>query len=253
MTHNPLQQVLARGKPAWGGWVTGPTLIGPEEFARVGYDYVGFDAQHSYLDDVDIAIMLRRLEHVPIATAVRLPSADPAAIGRVLDAGADAIIVAMIESADQAAAAVAATRYPPAGVRSFGPLRASLGSDIAALESRVSVFAMIETAAARTDVSEICSVAGLSGIYIGPNDLAISMGVDAARATTDPVVREAIVDILRAASAAGVIAGIHAGDGKVGHDMAQLGFQMITLASESRALRRGATEALNEASRTIVN
>ena len=73
--------------PIWGGWVTGPTLIGPEEFARAGYDYVGFDAQHSYLDDADIAAILRRLEHVPIATVVRLPNADPAPIGRVLDAG----------------------------------------------------------------------------------------------------------------------------------------------------------------------
>ena len=152
LTTSHLQQALARGKPVWGGWITGPTPIGPEEFARAGYDYVGFDAQHGYLDDADIATMLRRLEHVPIGTAVRLPSADPAPIGRVLDAGADAIIIAMIESADQAAAAVAATRYPPAGVRSFGPLRASLGNDTAALESRVSVFAMIETAAALADV-----------------------------------------------------------------------------------------------------
>ena len=67
---------------------------------------------------------------------MRLPSADPAPIGRVLDAGADAVIVAMVESADQAAAAVAATRYAPAGVRSFGPLRASLGHDPAALEAQ---------------------------------------------------------------------------------------------------------------------
>ncbi len=102
----------------------------------------------------------------------------PAPIGRVLDAGADAIIVAMIESADQAAAAVAASRYPPAGARSFGPLRASLGVDTAALEARVSVFAMIETAAALADVDAICAVPGLAGIYVGPADLAISMGVD---------------------------------------------------------------------------
>jgi 4-hydroxy-2-oxoheptanedioate aldolase len=247
MTGSHLQQALARRKPVWGGWVTGPTLIGPEEFARAGYDYVGFDAQHGYLDDADIANMLRRLEHVPIATAVRLPSADPAPIGRVLDAGADAIIVAMIESADHAAAAVAATRYPPAGVRSFGPLRASLGYDIAALESRVSVFAMIETAAALTDVREICAVAGLSGIYVGPADLAISMGVDVTKATTHPAVRDAITDILRAASAAGLVAGIHAGNGKIGQAMAQLGFQMITLGSESQALWRGAADALKEA------
>jgi len=247
MTASYLQQALARGKPVWGGWITGPTSIGPEEFARAGYAYVGFDAQHGYLDDADIATMLRRLEHVPIGTAVRLPSVDAAPIGRVLDAGADAIIVAMIESADQAAAAVAATRYPPAGVRSFGPLRASLGYDTAALESRVSVFAMIETATALADVNKICSVPGLSGIYVGPADLAISMGVDISKATTDPAVRDAIVGIRRVASAAGLVTGIHAGDGKVGQAVAQLGFQMITLASESQALRRGAAAGLKEA------
>jgi 4-hydroxy-2-oxoheptanedioate aldolase len=247
MTASHLQQALARGKPVWGGWITGPTSIGPEEFARAGYDYVGFDAQHGYLDDADIATVLRRLEHVPIGTAVRLPAADPAPIGRVLDAGADAIIVAMIESADQAAAAVAATRYPPAGVRSFGPLRASLGYDTAALESRVSVFAMIETAAALTDVNEICGVPGLSGVYIGPADLAISMGVDVTKATSNAAVRDAITDILRAAASAGVVPGIHAGDGRVGRTMAQLGFRLITLASESQALRRGAAAGLKEA------
>ena len=247
MTASHLQTALARGKPVWGGWITGPTSIGPEEFARAGYDYVGFDAQHGYLDDADIANILRRLEHVPIGTAVRLPAVDPAPIGRVLDAGADAIIVAMIESADQAAATVAATRYPPAGVRSFGPLRASLGHDTAALESRVSVFAMIETAAALADVNKICSVPGLSGIYVGPADLAISMGADVTKATTDPAVRDAIVGIRRVASAAGLVPGIHAGDGKVGQAMAQLGFQMITLASESQALRRGAAAVLKQA------
>ncbi|MFY9766092.1 MAG: aldolase, partial [Mycobacterium sp.] len=93
----------------------------------------------------------------------------------------------------------------------------------------------------------ICSVPGLSGIYVGPADLAISMGVDVTKATTDPAVRDAIVGIRRVASGAGLVPGIHAGDGKVGHVMAQLGFQMITLASESQALRRGAGAGLKEA------
>jgi 2-keto-3-deoxy-L-rhamnonate aldolase RhmA len=233
--------------PIWGGWITGPTLIGPEEFAHAGYDYVGFDAQHGYLDDADVANILRRLEHVPIATAVRLPNADAAPIGRVLDAGADAVIIAMIESADEAAAAVAATRFPPAGVRSFGPLRASLGYDSAALESRVSVFAMIETAAALDNLSEICAVSGLAGIYVGPADLALSLGAEAVGALKHPQVLEAIGRIQRAAAEAGIVAGIHASEGKAGRAMAQLGFRMITLAAESQALRRGATEHLREA------
>jgi len=242
-----LQRALNKTAPIWGGWITGPTLLGPEEFARAGYDYVGFDAQHGYLDDADIAGILRRIEHVPIATVVRLPNADAAPIGRVLDAGADAVVIAMIESADQAAAAVAATRYPPAGIRSFGPVRASLGLDPAAHESRVSVFAMIETAAALSGLDRICAVDGLTGLYIGPADLAISMGVDVVGATRNPEVLDAIVRIHRAGANAGLVTGIHASEGKTGRTMAQLGFRMITLAAESQALRRGAAEHLREA------
>ncbi|ORA15199.1 MULTISPECIES: HpcH/HpaI aldolase family protein [Mycobacterium avium complex (MAC)] len=250
MTHaspSNLQLALGRTTPIFGGWVTGPTALGPEEFARAGYDYVGFDAQHGYLDDAGIAETLRRTEHLPVGTVVRLPNADAAPIGRVLDAGADAVVIAMIESADQAAAAVAAVRYPPRGVRSFGPLRAGLGHDPAAHESRVSVFAMIETAAALSGIHEICAVDGLTGIYVGPADLAISLGAGVVGATRDPDVLDAIKRIHRAASEAGLVTGIHAGDGKTGHAMAQLGFGMITLAAESQALRRGAAEHLREA------
>ncbi|RRR45703.1 aldolase [Mycolicibacter terrae] len=242
-----LRAALGDRTPLWGGWITGPTVLGPEEFARAGYDYVGFDAQHSYLDDAAIAGMLRQIEHLPIATAVRLPNADAAPIGRVLDAGADAVIIALIETAEQAAAAVSATRYPPDGVRSFGPLRPALGRDLSALESRAEVFAMIETAAALADVDRICAVPGLAGVYVGPADLAISMGVPVAQATTHPGLREAMTRIQRAASAAGVIAAIHGGSGAAGRMLAGLGYQMITLAAEAQALRCGALEHLNEA------
>ncbi|OBA83958.1 aldolase [Mycobacterium sp. 1164966.3] len=242
-----LQRALSRGTPLFGGWITGPTMIGPDEFARAGYDYVGLDAQHGYLDDAGIAVMLRHIEHVPIGTVVRLPDAAPAPIGRVLDAGADAVVIAMIESAEQAAAAVAATRYPPSGIRSFGPLRASMGYDAAALASRVSVFAMIETGAALSDLDRICAVEGLAGIYVGPADLAISMGFDAVGATRKPEVLDAIVRIHRTATAAGLVTGVHAGEGKAGRAMCQLGFRMVTLAAESQALRRGAADYLREA------
>lgn len=247
MSRSRLQDALAAEPQIFGGWVVGPTIIGPEEFAAAGYHYVGFDVQHGYLDDTDVALLLRRLEQVPIATAVRLPSADPAPIGRVLDAGADAVIIAMVESADQAAAAVAATRYAPAGVRSFGPLRPGLGLDTAGLEARVSVFAMIETAAGLAAAEQICAVPGLTGVYVGPADLAISMGQQPEDAWTHPEVRAAMAAVKDAADAAGLVAGIHAGAGRPGKVVAELGFRMITLASESQALRRGATEHLNEA------
>ncbi len=242
-----LQDALAAKDHIWGGWVVGPTIIGPEEFAQAGYDYVGFDVQHGYLDDADVALLLRRLEHVPIATAVRLPSAAPAPIGRVLDAGADAVIIAMVESADQAAAAVAATRYAPAGVRSFGPLRASLGVDTAVLEAAADVYVMIETVRGLAALDEICAVPGLTGVYVGPADLAISMGHRLADTWTHPDVHAAMAEIQATAAAAGLVTGIHAGAGKPGKAMAELGFRMITLTSESQALRRGAAAHLSEA------
>lgn len=242
-----LQDALAAHDHLWDGWVVGPTIAGPEEFADAGYDYVGFDAQHGYLDDADIALLLRRLEHVPIATAVRLPSADPAPIGRVLDAGADAVIIAMVESPEQAAAAVAATRYAPAGVRSFGPLRAGLGHDTAVLQARAGVYVMIETARGVAALGDICAVPGVTGVYVGPADLAISMGVGPAQMWTHPEVTAAITAIQRGAAAAGLITGVHAGTGARGKAMAQLGFRMITLASESQALRRGAAAHLADA------
>lgn len=242
-----LADALDTGGPVFGGWVVGPTAIGPEEFATAGYDYVGIDCQHGYLDDADAASMLRRLEHVPIATVVRLPTADAAPIGRVLDAGADAVVIAKVESADEAAAAVAATRYPPVGVRSFGPLRPSLGHHPADLESRVSVFAMIETAQGVSALPDVCAVPGLSGLYVGPADLAISMGYDPTAAWRTPEVRDAMSHMVTAAIGAGLVAGVHAGNGAVGNAAAHMGFRMITLASESQALRRGATDHLAEA------
>ncbi|MFB1296858.1 HpcH/HpaI aldolase/citrate lyase family protein [Mycobacterium sp. pW049] len=242
-----LQEALAANAHVWGGWVVGPTVIGPEEYAAAGYDYVGFDVQHSYLSDADVALMLRRLEHVPIATVVRLPDAAAAPIGRVLDAGADGVVIAMVESAADAAAAVAATRYGPSGIRSFGPLRASLGIDPAALQNRASVFAMIETTRGLAAVEEICGVDGLTGIYVGPADLAISMGHGPTDAWSRRDVLDVILQVQRTASTAGLVSAIHASTGAAGNMLAHKGFDMITLASESQALRRGAAAHLADA------
>lgn len=242
-----LRELFAAPDPVWGGWVVGPTDIGPEEFARAGYGYVGIDVQHGYLSDADAAQLIRRLEHVPIATLVRLPNADPAPIGRVLDAGADGVVIAMVESPEQARAAVAATRYAPAGVRSFGPLRAGLGADPSALEARVSVFAMVETTRGLAAVDDIAAVPGLTGLYLGPADLAICLGYGIAQSWSEPEVLDAMKRIRAAADAAGLVAGVHAGNGANGKLMVQHGFRMITLASESQALRRGAVEHLREA------
>lgn len=244
---NSVAAALQAGAPLFGGWVVGPTLIGPEEFSTAGYDYIGIDLQHGYLDDADAALLLRRCAPLPIATLVRLPATDAAPIGRVLDAGADAVVIATVESAAEAAAAVAATRYPPAGIRSFGPLRADLGHDPAELEGRVSVFTMIETVRGVAALPEICAVPGLSGLYVGPADLAISMGHPPTAAWRTGEVRDAMAGTVATANAAGLVTGVHAGTGALGSDAAAMGFRVITLASESQALRYGAQAHLARA------
>jgi 4-hydroxy-2-oxoheptanedioate aldolase len=106
---------------------------------------------------------------------------------------------------------------------------------------------MVETAKGLAALDEICAVSGLSGIYVGPADLAISMGYTVPDAWTHPAVGDAMIRIQSAASASGLISGIHAGNGTHGRAAAEFGFQMITLASEAQALRRGAAEHLTEA------
>jgi 4-hydroxy-2-oxoheptanedioate aldolase len=109
------------------------------------------------------------------------------------------------------------------------------------------VFAMIETAQGLSDLEDICAVHGLTGVYVGAADLSISMGYDVTEAWTNPAVWDEMAKVAAAANAAGLIAGIHASDGQNGNAAAQTGFRLITLASESQALRRGAAAHLKEA------
>jgi len=122
-----------------------------------------------------------------------------------------------------------------------------LGVDPADHEARTSVFAMIETAKGLAALDDICAVPGLTGVYVGPADLAISLGHLPAESLTTPAVLDAVTRIRSAVSDAGLVPAIHANAGKPGKAMAELGFRMITLASESQALRRGAAEHLGEA------
>src|SRR5262249_31906176 len=137
----------------------------------------------------------------------------PAAIGRVLDAGADGVIVPMVSTAAEARAAVAACRYPPAGVRSFGPMRADLGLEMAQIEGRACCFVMIETAEGLANVEQICAVPGLAGVYIGPADLSIGLGLNPMLAfSTDQL--QAPVEAIRSACAGnGLVMGAHSLNG----------------------------------------
>lgn len=151
----------------------------PELVLNAGYDGVVLDMQHGELDLGSTCTMLRSIPSSVGRTLVRVPSIESGTIGSVLDAGAGGIIAPSVESAEQASALVQASKYAPIGGRSLGPLRPGLyGSESphATANTRVRACAQIETSAGVARREEIAATVGLDAIYIGPADLALSLG-----------------------------------------------------------------------------
>lgn len=220
---------LAAGRPALGCWsVTGSASV-LRAMGEAGLDLLAIDAQHSPVGVTEVAALLRARPERRLATMVRVPANDAADIGRVADAGADLIVVPMIRSAAEAADAVRATRYPPHGGRSFGPFGFDLaGLEPADVEARVGILAMIETAEALETVDEICAVPGLAGVYVGPADLSLALGLPPMRAFDTDQVHEPLRRIAAAATAHGVLAGVHSRSGAE----RELGYGLITIGNE---------------------
>ena len=251
MPHVALVNRWSVDQPAFGGWVTGDSESTIAMFGRLGYDYVGIDTQHTPLNDAQAAVLVRRLVHAPYAVIVRVSKNDPAFIGRILDAGADGIIVPMVSTAEEAAAAVAACRYPPEGVRSFGPFRGDLGLDLVALQQRVSCFVMIETAQGLANVRQICAVPGIEGVYIGPADLSIGLGLDPMLAFSSDQLNEPVEVIRSACAEFGRIMGGHSLNATDAVRWVGRGSRLVSLGADSVMLATIAAQELETARRGL--
>jgi 2-keto-3-deoxy-L-rhamnonate aldolase RhmA len=239
MTHPALRARWQGGEAALGGSAHGGAAS-IEPLAAAGYDWIWLDCQHGPYDEGDASRILRTLAGVPYAVAVRVSHNEAAAIGRVLDAGADIVIVPLVDSAREAAQAVAACRYPPAGVRSFGPGRPDLGFDLEALEGRVSCFVMVESAGGLAEVEAIAATPGLTGIVVGPIDLGISLGVAPRDAVGSARVDEALVAIHAACERAGVVPGVVALGAEHAARCVQLGYTFVGVGADVLSVREAA-------------
>ncbi len=155
----------------------------------------------------------------------------------------------MVNTRDDAEALVAACRYAPQGMRSFGPTRALMyaGADYAKhANDNILALAMIETAQALDNVEAIVNTPGLSGIYIGPSDLSLSLGYTPKLDQEEPVVVEAIETILKAAKGAGIAAGIHCLLPAYAKKMIAKGFGLVTIGSDIRLLGAMAADAVKD-------
>jgi 4-hydroxy-2-oxoheptanedioate aldolase len=246
---NPLREVWAEGRTAFGLWAAIPSAFSAELVAGAGVDYVCVDQQHGVVDYASMVPMLQAIGAAGAAPITRVLSNDPFRIMKALDAGAWGVIVPLVNDAEEAAHAVSACRYPPDGIRSYGPIRASslIGSkDPEDLAGEVLCLVMVETREGLENVEEIAATPGVDGIYIGPADLALSLGLPPTTEVTEEKHVEAVRRIREACQKHGIVTGIHCSSGEWGQRQAGAGFDMVTVATDA-ALLEGA--ALREVAR----
>jgi 4-hydroxy-2-oxoheptanedioate aldolase len=186
----------------------------------------------------------------PITPLVRVPWNEPGIIGKALDGGAWGIICPMINNKAEAKALADAALYPPIGKRSNGPIRAAAYGVMSSYQStandNVMVIPMIETQDGINNIDEILSVPGISGIYIGPSDMGLSLGMIPILDREEPKILGIYETLLASCKKHGKFAGIHNGSASYAARMIKMGFQLCTIANDSGLMAKAAKEAITQ-------
>jgi 4-hydroxy-2-oxoheptanedioate aldolase len=245
MRENTLRKIWARGEAAVNGWLAIPSAFSAEVMAHQGFDSLTIDMQHGVVDYQTAVTMLQAVSTTPVIPLARVPWNDPAWVMKILDAGAYGVICPMVNTREDAEKLVGACKYAPRGYRSWGPVRASIyaGADYATgSNDEILPIPMIETAEALKNIDDILSVDGVRAIYVGPSDLSLTLGCTPKLDQTEEPVVEAIHKIVEACRRHGVVAGIHNNTAEYALGMIAIGYQFVTLASDSRFLAAKAAE-----------
>jgi len=230
--------------PLLGFWATIPSPLTAEVAAAAGADYVVVDQQHGAVDPTAMLAMLQAIRLGGAAPLVRVAANDAWTIGHALDLGAIGVIVPMVDSPEEAAQAVAACRYATEGVRSVGVLRGTSG---AGAPEPPLCLVMVETRTALEAAEAIAATPGLDGIYIGPSDLSLSLGLQPTGRLEHPPVLEGIARVREACKAADRLCGLHC---LTAQDVARFagdGFALITMGGDLAYLRTALDSALTVA------
>jgi 4-hydroxy-2-oxoheptanedioate aldolase len=257
MLPNGIRAQWSAGKPVINGWLSIACPFTAEIMAAQGYDSITIDLQHGLIGYEVATTMLQAMRASAVTPLVRVPWLDPAAIMKSLDAGAYGVICPMINTREEAERLVSYVRYPPDGMRSFGPTRAnfSAGADYGQhADAEVLCFAMIETADAVANLDAIVSTPGLDGVYIGPADL--TLGLSGRRYPTgfdreEPEIVEVIQTILHKAHKAGIRACLHNGTPTYAAKAIGWGFDLVTISNDVRLLA-GAAQASVATARKLI-
>ncbi len=240
-------RLVASDRPLAGMWVcTGSPLVA-EVCAGAGLDWLLVDMEHAPNGLESVLAQLHAVSPYPITPVVRVPWNDPVVLKQVLDLGAQNVMVPMVASAEEARDAVAAVRYPPRGRRGVGSALSRsarwnrVPGYLADADSLVSLTVQIETVEGVAAAASIADVDGVDAIFVGPSDLAASMGLLGQQ--THPDVVAAVRAVIAAASAAGVPCGVNAFDPEVADDYLATGASFVLVGADVAILAR-ASEAL---------
>lgn len=220
-----------------GTWLQIGSSQTVEIMGQAGFDWVILDTQHGGMSEADLLPLLQALSSTGTPALVRINWIDPALIMRAGDLGADGVVIPMVNTPEDAELAVRSIRYPPRGMRSFGPLRNYF---IGGETKQALCLCMIETVEALANVEKIAAVPGLDGLLVGPADLALSMGLD----FTGPMKPEVLDAIERVASVCkknGLIAAsVGMGAANV-TEQVRRGVTFITVGADSLYMRMAAS------------
>ncbi|MGY1779971.1 HpcH/HpaI aldolase family protein [Geodermatophilus sp. SYSU D01036] len=234
-----LRRRWAAGEPAYGLWSLLPGAVTGELLSRTGADYVVVDLQHGATAEADLPGTAAAIAAAGAVPLVRTRSPAFADVGRPLDLGARGVIVPNVRDAAHAREVVAATRYAPAGTRSIGRLSGGADEPLVVL--------MVEGAGALDDLDALLAVEGLDGVYVGPGDLSLSLGLAGEEHRAE--LRGVLSSIVARAVAAGVPVGVHAYSGQEATGFAAEGATIVTVAVDAGVLGEAAAGHLGAARR----
>jgi 4-hydroxy-2-oxoheptanedioate aldolase len=243
---NAFKAALRAGRPQIGLWVGLADGYVAELLATTGFDWLALDAEHAPNDPRSILAQLQAIAPYPVHAVVRTASDDATLIKQYLDIGAQTLLVPMVESAEQAERVVAATRYPPAGMRGVGSAlaRASrwnqIGDYLHRCAQEICVLVQVESADGLNNLQAIASTEGVDGVFFGPADLAASMGL--LGGTSDQAVQDAIAHGIETVRNAGKAAGVLSTDPTIARKYLDLRAQFVAVGIDTTLLVRAAND-----------
>jgi len=237
---------LAGPRPVTGMWVASGSPVCAEICAGAGFDWLLIDSEHAPNDLRSILAQLQAVAAYPVTPVIRPPSGDPVLIKQLLDVGVEVLLIPMVESQAQARALVAATRYPPEGIRGVGSAlaRASRWNRVEGYllraASTVSVLVQVESRTGLDAIADIAAVDGVDGVFLGPADLAASLGHLGEQ--DHPEVISAVEHAIKAITTVGKPAGVNAFPVGLADRYLDAGARFILVGADVTLLARGSEQ-----------